>query len=219
MSLSQSTRKTPAASAPRVWRARNSRSFTLRPNSCRLPTARAGSTVPRLGLNSASNRLSLYWPAKTPSDCSVWWPMPRLGVVTARRKAGSSSLLTHRRNQAHRSLISARSKKLCPPDTLYGSWALRRACSNIRAWWLARYNTAKSRSSLCWICPPALSAVPERMLRMRATTRSASCSSWSASTTRTGSPSPRSLHRFFGYNLGLGPITLLAARRMAPVER
>jgi hypothetical protein len=40
-----------------------------------------------------------------------------------------------------------------------------------------------------------------------------------ASTTRTGSPSPSSLHSFLGNSLGLGPITLLAARRMALVER
>ena len=39
-------------------------------------------------------------------------------VVTARKKAGSSSLLIHNRNQPHRSFISARSKKLVPPDTL-----------------------------------------------------------------------------------------------------
>jgi hypothetical protein len=64
--------------------------------------------------------------------------MPRLGVVMARRKAGSSSLLIHRRNQAHRSLISARSKKLVPPETLYGMLALRSAFSNGLAWWLAR---------------------------------------------------------------------------------
>ena len=81
--------------------------------------------------NSASNRLSLYWLANVPRLASVWWPMPRLGVVTARRNAGSSSLLTHRRSQAHRSLISARSKKLWPPDTLYGICALRSACSKI----------------------------------------------------------------------------------------
>jgi len=56
--------------------------------------------------------------ANSPSAASVWWPMPRRGVVAARMKAGSSSSLIHRRNQAHKSLISARSKKLCPPETL-----------------------------------------------------------------------------------------------------
>ena len=51
------------------------------------------------------------------------------------------------------------------------------------------------------------------------TARSASWSSLSASTTRTGSPSPKSLQRVLGKSLGLGPITLLAARKMALVER
>ena len=88
--------------------------------------------------NSASNRLSLYWVAKVPSWPRVVWPMPRRGVVMARRKAGSSLLLLHRRNQAHRSLISARSKKLVPPDTLYGILARRSAFSKGLAWWLAR---------------------------------------------------------------------------------
>ena len=69
--------------------------------------------------------------------------MPRFGVVTARRKAGSSSGLTSRRNQAHRSLISARSKKLCPPTPLYGICAARASLEHA-AWWLARYSTAKS---------------------------------------------------------------------------
>ena len=36
---------------------------------------------------------------------------------------------------------------------------------------------------------------------------------------RTGSPSPNSLQSFFSNNLGLPAITLLAARRMLPVER
>jgi ATP-dependent DNA helicase Rep len=49
--------------------------------------------------------------------------------------------------------------------------------------------------------------------------RSASCSSLSQSTTRTGSPSPSSENSVLGNSLGLGPITLLAARRIAPVER
>ena len=76
--------------------------------------------VPSVSANSASYRLVFHLPANSPRLASVWWPMPRLGVVTARRNAGSSSLLTSRRSQAHRSLISARSKKLWPPDTLYG---------------------------------------------------------------------------------------------------
>ena len=54
---------------------------------------------------------------------------------------------------------------------------------------------------------------------MRATARSASCSSLSQSTTRTGSPSPSSENSVLGKSFGLGPITLLAARRMALVER
>ncbi|MNY34976.1 hypothetical protein D3C86_1693550 [compost metagenome] len=58
-----------------------------------------------------------------------------------------------------------------------------------------------------------------RRVWMRATARSASCSSESASTTRTGSPSPSSENSVFGYSLGLGWITLFAARRMALVER
>ena len=78
------------------------------------------SATPSDSANSASNMLTFHLPAKSLSAPSVVWPMPRLGVVTARRKAGSSSSLTIRRSQAHRSLISARSKKLWPPDTLYG---------------------------------------------------------------------------------------------------
>jgi len=62
--------------------------------------------------------LTLCCVENSPSLASVVCPMPRFGVVMARRKAGSSSLLIHRRNQAHRSLISARSKKLVPPETL-----------------------------------------------------------------------------------------------------
>jgi hypothetical protein len=60
---------------------------------------------------------------------------------------------------------------------------------------------------------------PARMLTMRATARSASCTSLSASTMRTGSPSPSSENSVLGNSFGLGPITLLAARRMALVER
>ena len=59
----------------------------------------------------------------------------------------------------------------------------------------------------------------ERMAWMRATARSASCSSLSHSTTLTGSPSPRSDHSVLGKSLGLSWMTLLAARRMALVER
>ena len=211
MALSQSARKARAASWPTVCWARWRRSLISRPNSCRLPTARAGSAALKECENSAPNSDRRDLAANSPSAASVWWPMPRLGVVTARRKAGSSSSLIHRRSQAHRSLISARSKKLCPPDTLYGICARRSACSKTRAWWLARYRMAKSRHSLCgevW-----------RRLWMRATARSASCASWSQSTTRTGSPSPSSEYSVFGNSLGFGPMTLLAARRIAPVER
>ena len=88
--------------------------------------------------NSASNRLTRHLPAKSLRAASVVWPMPRFGVVIARRKAGSSSWLTSSRSQAHRSLISARSKKLWPPETLYGICALRSASSSLRLWWLAR---------------------------------------------------------------------------------
>ncbi|MCY1365881.1 hypothetical protein D9M69_527520 [compost metagenome] len=118
MSLSHSVRKARAASWPTVCLARYSRSFTARPNSCSVATARAGRAVPREWENSASNRLILYCVAKLPSACSVVWPMPRLGVVAERRKAGSSLLLTSRRSQAQRSRISALSKKLWPPETL-----------------------------------------------------------------------------------------------------
>ena len=63
--------------------------------------------------------------------------------------------------------------------------------------------------------------VPPRARKalMRATARSASCSSPSHSTTCTGSPSPNSLHSFFSKILGFLAITWLAARRIAPVER
>jgi hypothetical protein len=149
------------------------------------PAARPGSAKQRL------EQADLPLAANSPSLPSVWWPMPRLGVVTARRKAGSSSWLTSRRSQAHRSLISARSKKLCPPDTLYGICAARSFCSNTRAWWLARYRMAKSLRTWSARCPlignrPALRA----QAWMKATARSASCSSPSHSTRRTGSPSP-----------------------------
>ena len=163
-------------------------------------------------LNSAPNMLCLCCVANAPRAASVVWPMPRLGLVMQRKNAGSSSLLIHRRNQAHRSLISARSKKLVPPETLYGMLALRSAFSNGLAWWLARYSSAKFFQS-------GGGLLAARRLWMRATARSASCSSLSASTTRTGSPSPSSLNSVLGKSLGLGPITLLAARRMALVER
>ena len=62
----------------------------------------------------------LQWWAleNSPNRPKVVWPMPRLGLVMARKNAGSSSLLIHSRNQAQRSRISARSKKLVPPETL-----------------------------------------------------------------------------------------------------
>jgi hypothetical protein len=85
---------------------------------------RFGSAVSSVVANSASNRLAFQRPAKLPRLARVWWPMPRLGFVAARRNAGSSSLLTMRRSQAQRSRISARSKKLCPPETLYGDAGL-----------------------------------------------------------------------------------------------
>ena len=118
MSVSHAISIGRASSAPTVVRALYSRSFTSRPNSCSEPIALALRAVPRLSANSASNRLTFHLPANSPKAPSVVWPMPRLGVVTARRNAGSSSELTSRRSQAHRSLISARSKKLCPPETL-----------------------------------------------------------------------------------------------------
>ena len=199
MSFSQPSSSAFASSAPVVWRARYCRSLTSRPNSCSEPTARALSAVPSDSANSASNRLDFQRVANSPRLASVWWPMPRLGVVTARRNAGSSSLLTRRRSQAHRSLISARSKKLWPPDTLYGIVALRSAFSNTRAWWLARYSTAKSFHSTASAARPFVPSAPpcSRIALMRATTRSASCSSPSHSSSTIGSPSPRSLHSFF----------------------
>ena len=78
--------------------------------------------------------------------------------------------------------------------------------------WLARYRIAKFFQS-----GGGLAAARRPM--MRATARSASCSSLSQSTTRTGSPSPSSENRVLGKSLGLGWMTLLAARRMALVER
>ena len=75
------------------------------------------------------------------------------------------------------------------------------------------------RESAAMATEPLVATEPPRMLWMRATVRSASCSSLSASTTRTGSPSPSSENSVLGNSLGFGPMTLLAARRMAPVER
>ena len=118
MSLSHSSSKTLASSLPKVWRARCSRSLMYRPNSCNEPRARALKVAASDSVNRASNRLTFHLPANSPSDPSVWWPMPRLGVVAARKNAGSSSLFTNRRSHPHKSLISALSKKLCPPDTL-----------------------------------------------------------------------------------------------------
>lgn len=77
--------------------------------------------------NKAPNMLSLCCAENSPSLPSVVWPIPRRGVVMARKNAGSSSLLIHKRNHAHRSLISARSKKEVPPETLYGILSLRSA--------------------------------------------------------------------------------------------
>ncbi len=134
MSFSQPSRKARAAASPLVSRARRSSSFTVRPNSCSVSMLRFGSALSSVVANRASNRLAFQRPAKVPRLARVWWPMPRLGLVAARRNAGSSSLLTMRRSQAQRSRISARSKKLCPPETLYGMPALRSACSNTRAW-------------------------------------------------------------------------------------
>jgi len=127
-----------ATTAPVAAPAHACRSFTQRPNSCRPATERRGNASASDSANSAANRLAFQRAAKLPSEASVWWPMPRFGLVAARRKAGSSSGLTIRRSQAQRSRISARSKKLWPPETLYGIAALRSACSKTRAWWLAR---------------------------------------------------------------------------------
>ena len=197
MSFSHCNNKASAASLPCVCLARYCKSLTSLPKACRLSTARCGSTLMSEWLNTASNMLMRYWLANSPSFCSVVWPMPRLGVVTQRKKAGSSSLFTHRRSQAHRSRISARSKKLWPPETLYGIAALRNACSSTRDWWLARYSTAKCFQSRQWLKPAPVS-LPALKLCMRSTMRSASCSSLSASDKRTGSPGPSSENSFFG---------------------
>ena len=66
---------------------------------------------------------------------------------------------------------------------------------------------------------PLLAEPRARIDWMRATVRSASCSSLSQSTMRTGSPSPSSENSVLGNSFGFGWITLLAARRMALVER
>ena len=183
MSLSQSEQEgAVASSAPLVWRARYSQVVHVAAELVQRRRSRA------CGSASASDvgeqRLEQ---ARLPAGrrtcralASVWWPMPRLGVVTARRNAGSSSLLTIRRSQAHRSLISARSKKLCPPETLYGICALRSACSKTRAWWLARYRIAKSlpvlapavRADATGCAPPrARPRAPRRRTRRRAPAR------------------------------------------------
>ena len=112
MSLSHCVNKANAASLPWVWRARNCKSLISSPKAFKLSTALVGKAAPSEWLNTASNKLMRYWLANSPSFCKVVWPMPRLGVVTQRKNAGSSSLFTHRRSQAHRSRISARSKKL-----------------------------------------------------------------------------------------------------------
>ncbi|MOA44494.1 hypothetical protein D3C78_1667820 [compost metagenome] len=60
--------------------------------------------------------------------------MPRLGVVAARMNAGSSSSLANRRRYDKTSRTSALSKKLCPPEIVYGIFRLRSACSRMRDW-------------------------------------------------------------------------------------
>ena len=67
--------------------------------------------------------------------------------------------------------------------------------------------------------PGCFSSKFMRMVTKCATVRSASCSSLSHSISLTGSPSPKSDHSVFWNNLGLETMTLLAARKMALVER
>src|SRR6218665_1845394 len=197
MSLSHWCKKARACPAPCVWRALFAISLMERPNACRPSSARWGTAAGNMPLNSAPNRLCRCCVAKAPSAASVVWPMPRLGAGMLGKNSGSSSLLSHSRNQAHRSLISARSKKLVPPDTLYGMLALRSAFSNGLARWLARYRMAKPFQS-------GGGLLAARRLWMRATARSASCSWLSATTTRTGSPSPNSLNSVLANSLGVG---------------
>ncbi len=116
------------------------------------------------GLNRAPNMEGLCWPANSPSLPSVVWPMPRLGVVMARRKAGSSSLLLHSRSQAHRSLISARSKKLVPPEPCTGCW--RCAARFQRAWpggWRGQGWQSPSTPAVGCVAAQALDARPRRV--------------------------------------------------------
>ena len=91
MSLSQPSSSAFAASPPLASRARSCRSLTQRPNSCSPSTDRFGNGSTSDSANSASNRLAFQRDAKLPSAASVWWPMPRFGLVAARRNAGSSS--------------------------------------------------------------------------------------------------------------------------------
>ena len=193
--------------------ARSSRSLTKRPNSCSGRSLRLGRadqafrrTAPRTGSPSSSTgEARRGWP-------SVWWPMPRLGVVTARRNAGSSSLLTSRRSQAQRSWISARSKKLCPPETLYGMPRLAQRLLERRApgGWpgrgpRSRASSARRSSRAATRCAPprARPRAPRRRTRSRAPARRRRDRSTASSRS----------------SFGLWPITALAARRMLPVER
>ena len=108
------------------------------------------------------------------------------------------------------SLISALSKKLWPPEIVYGMRSLRSACSITRAWWLPRYRIAKSdHLFLRW----KWSA--EIMIAIW----SASVSSFGIPSTLMGSPSPCSDHSDFSNSFGLLPMTALAACRMRVVER
>ncbi|CFW39626.1 Uncharacterised protein [Bordetella pertussis] len=55
--------------------------------------SRLSSPASSTAASSEHWRCAAYWP----SVCRVPWPMPRLGVVAARMKAGSSSSLATRR--------------------------------------------------------------------------------------------------------------------------
>jgi hypothetical protein len=108
-------------------------------------------------------------------------------------------------------LISARSKKLWPPDTLYGICA--RAALLEHGGLVVGAVEDGEVASLCHLRGLA------RRLWMRATARSASCSSLSHSTTRTGSPSPSSLHSFFSNSLGLAADHVVGRAQDGLVER
>ena len=100
MSFSHSVSIACAAVWPSVCLALYCSSFTVRPNSCSCASARGVTAVARLSENSASNMLHFHCAENVPKAPSVVWPMPRFGVVTARRKAGSSSWLTSSLSQA-----------------------------------------------------------------------------------------------------------------------